>query len=459
MFLEKRASCVTWEWLHCWLNFHPLGFVFACCGLTLNVMWEVFALSSSIPQVYSLSHQIRSHSGAIGVCWDFFKEPLSVWDPGCLPCSWPPWPGMLGWGLVWEILVQTASDWMGFQGWALCCFSERRKAKPHKSHMTSRVLVFFPHGNLKVAQSIPEEVMHRTWDSCITPINTTAALQLVWEKPGASRGFKKGENLLESVVFTLFSLREKSLGFRCSHCPCEHLWQHYVLWVQPAGPWASVAGGEGKQVCCPCPCIIPHPACRQPAPCWQRFLLFRATQPGFHLCESPEKEEENWEELPAWILTAFPFFFHTQSFWRGCGRCLANQSIRETSPGIGRRLCEQVVHEFLSSEGSRAMLWSPSLYPWGLKTYLAKEEIIFKGLALNLEGLCGLCHLLPSTHSLESRTDCREKQQAPRAWKWMCEPVELTSGCKSGCEPLLCYFCPLTLTFDPFFQSRPNPVP
>lgn len=92
--------------------------------------------------------------------------------------------------------------------------------------------------------------------------------------------------------------------------------------------------------------------------------------------------------------------------------------------------------------GSGATLWSPPLHLQGLKIYLANEEIIFKGLALNLEGLCGVCYRLPSTHSLETQPACRERQQTPGVWERTCEPAELASGRRSVCEPLLSYFCP-----------------
>lgn len=87
---------------------------------------------------------------------------------------------------------------------------------------------------------------------------------------------------------------------------------------------------------------------------------------------------------------SFSSFLHTPSFSRGCGRCLASHSIRETSPSTGRRMCRQAVRELPSSKGSGATLWSPPLHPWGLKIYLANEKIISKGLLLNLEGFCGV---------------------------------------------------------------------
>lgn len=138
----------------------------------------------------------------------------------------------------------------------------------------------------------------------------------------------------------------------------------------------------------------------------------------------------------------FSRFLHTPPFLRGSGRCLASLSIRETSTGTSRRLCRQAVRELPFSEDSGAVLWSPPLHPLGLKTYLGNEEIISKGLALNLEGLYGVCHLLPPAHSLEIRPVCREKQQTPGAWERTCEPAETASGRRSGREPLLSYFCP-----------------
>lgn len=138
---------------------------------------------------------------------------------------------------------------------------------------------------------------------------------------------------------------------------------------------------------------------------------------------------------------SFSSFLHTPSFSRGSGRCLTGPSIRETSPSTGRRLCGKAVRELPSSEGSGATLWSPPLHPRGLETYLANEEIISEGLALNLEELCGFCHLLPSAHRLETWPACRERQQTPGAWERTCEPAELASSCRSGCEPLLSYFC------------------
>lgn len=87
---------------------------------------------------------------------------------------------------------------------------------------------------------------------------------------------------------------------------------------------------------------------------------------------------------------SFSSFLHTPSFSRGCGRCLASHSIRETSPSTGRSMCRQAVRELPSSKGSGATLWSPPLHPWGLKIYLANEKIVSKGLLLNLEGFCGV---------------------------------------------------------------------
>lgn len=42
---------------------------------------------------------------------------------------------------------------------------------------------------------------------------------------------------------------------------------------------------------------------------------------------------------------------------------------------------------------------APLLHSWGLQTCLANKEIVSKGLALNLAGLYGDCHLLPRSHS------------------------------------------------------------
>ena len=166
--------------------------------------------------------------------------------------------------------------------------------------------------------------MRRSQDSCITPTNTTAALRLVWQLPRVSRGFKKGENMLERAVFhLLFSEGEVLLIWSPPCCPCEHLWQHRVPWVQHAGPRASAAAGELHPLL-----IIPisvhstSPARQQPAP-GPSLAGISALQSNVawlsSLCKSPEKEEENWEELLAWILTAFPAFCTHHHFQEALG--------------------------------------------------------------------------------------------------------------------------------------------
>lgn len=128
----------------------------------------------------------------------------------------------------------------------------------------------------------------------------------------------------------------------------------------------------------------------------------------------------------------------------------ASISIRGPSPGSSRRLCGEAIHELPSSEGGEDTLWS---------SYLANEEIVSKGLALNLGGLYGGCHLLPPSLSPGTWSACRERQQNPRAWEQMCEPAKPAPGCRSGCEPLLSHFCLLTPSSDAILQSRRNPIP
>lgn len=104
-----------------------------------------------------------------------------------------------------------------------------------------------------------------------------------------------------------------------------------------------------------------------------------------------------------------------------------------------------VEKQYMSSHplrAARTRSGAPLLHPRGLKTCLANEEIVSKGLALNLGGLCGGCHLLPPSHSPGTWPARRERQQNPRAWEQMCEPAEPAPGCRSGCEPFLSHFCP-----------------
>ena len=432
----------------------PSGSVFARCGPTLKMVREVSALGSSLPRSL-LAHRPgwrprRCRWCLLGL---LLGALVSVRPQVTFPCSWLPWPGVLSWGPGCEILVQTTMDWVGFQSWASLCFSERRKVKLHESHITSRLF------STRWSQSSVQRSLREWRAEAGAPASHPQTPPLPFGlcgSPRASRDFKTGKNTLERAGFHLpFPEREVPWIWSPLCRPREHLQQHAVPQMQRTGPRASAAAGELQP-----PAHNPHLGARHltlltsslpwaPQPClgWVRrrwgqcrgFLLFRTTWPGFHLC----KREENWEELLAWILTAFPAFCtrHLQEVLGGA--CHVRPSGK---PAPAPAPAPAGVREFPSSEGSGAILWRPPLHPRGLKTYLANEEIISKGLALNLEGPCGVCHLLPSSHRLETRPGCRERQQTPGAWERPCEPAELAL-----------WLWTLAFLFPPFSPRRLTP--
>lgn len=71
MFEGKRAQLCFLHALQ--TEFDALGFVFAWCGLTLKKEREVLVLGGSIHVSLSSHSQTGSHTGAGGVCWDFFR--------------------------------------------------------------------------------------------------------------------------------------------------------------------------------------------------------------------------------------------------------------------------------------------------------------------------------------------------------------------------------------------------
>lgn len=204
-------------------------------------------LGSSIPLVCSLTDQTGRRSGAGGVCWDFFREPLSAWDPRLLSLA----HGCRGQGCLaegWAVrfsLKRLRPKW-GFRAEPYVAF--QREIKLHKSHITSRG--FFHPVISKQCRAFPEGVMYRNQDSCITPANTTAALWLVWELPRASSGFKKGKNMLEKVVFHLFLWGRSPLDLEPTALPMRA--SLVASCAMGAGCWPPSLGGcRGAAPPCP----------------------------------------------------------------------------------------------------------------------------------------------------------------------------------------------------------------
>lgn len=105
-FKEKEHICVSY--MQCKLSLIPLGFVFAWCG---HWRWSESFLCWVLPSpwVCPLTATLvqRFVLGFLHVALVSTKP----WTT--FPCSWPPWPQVLSWGLGCEILIQTAAEGVG----------------------------------------------------------------------------------------------------------------------------------------------------------------------------------------------------------------------------------------------------------------------------------------------------------------------------------------------------------
>lgn len=92
----------------------PLEFVFAWRALPLKVEVLVLGVGWFHPHGFVLSQPDWQPHCCRKCLLGFLQVALVSMRPwATFPCSWPPWPQVLGWGLGCEILIQTASDWVG----------------------------------------------------------------------------------------------------------------------------------------------------------------------------------------------------------------------------------------------------------------------------------------------------------------------------------------------------------
>lgn len=171
----------------------------------------------------------------------------------------------------------------------------------------------------KQHRAFPEGVRHQSQGSCITPTTTTAALWLCGSSLRRAGALKRGKTCWRGWCFTSFSLREKSLRFGA----------HRVGRVSTSGVMVCC----GRSVRAPEPRAPPahhphfsaqHLARLASSPPWAPSPAgISALQSNVAwlsaCCESPEKAEENWEELLALTLTAFPAFCTHHHFQEALG--------------------------------------------------------------------------------------------------------------------------------------------